>query len=113
MVLLAAFVPHQFGPLPAMPPFVLAFTVAPRFSRLLPLLVAVFPASRLKKMFTVPAPIAPAATPPPVPVDELPVIVTFESVCVREGIAGFRNNPPPFVAPAPFWPFWFPLITVP
>src|ERR1700756_2911510 len=98
MVLLAAFVPHQFGPLPVMAPFVVAFTVAPRFSRLLPLLVAVFPASLLKKTFTVPAPIAPAAIPPPVPVDELPVIVTFESVCVRAGTAGFRNNPPPLAA---------------
>src|ERR1044071_10410498 len=104
MVLLAAFVPHQL--------FV-AVVVLPRFSRLLPDFVAVFPANRLKLIVTAPAPIAPVATPPPVPVDELPVIVTLESVCVREGIAGFRNNPPPFVAPAPFWPFWFPLITVP
>src|SRR5438270_2252376 len=104
IVLLAAFVPHQL---------LVAVVALPRFSRLLPEFVAVLPAKRLNWMVTGPAPMAPVATPPPVPVDVLPVMVTFDSVAERAGTAGLTKSPPPLAAPAPFWPFWFPLIMVP
>src|SRR5258708_8720915 len=96
MVLLAAFVPHQL--------FV-AVVALPRFWRLLPV-PAVFPAKRLNWMVTGPAPIAPVAIPPPVPVDVLPVMVTFDSVAERAGTAGMTQSPPPLATPAPLLPLW-------
>src|SRR5258708_17235718 len=103
MVLLAAFVPHQL--------FV-AVVALPRFSRLLPVPTAVFPAKRLNWMVTGPAPMAPVAIPPPVPVDVLPVMVTFDSVAERAGTAGLAKRPAPCATPAPFWPFGLlPMVT--
>ncbi len=53
----------------------------PRFSRLGPVPTAVFAVNRLKLMVSGPAMLkAPAAMPPPLPVEELPVIVTLVSV---------------------------------
>src|SRR5258708_3834040 len=105
MVLLAAFVPHQL---------LVAVVVLPRFSRLLPV-PAVFPAKRLNWMVTGPAPIAPVAIPPPVPVDVLPVMVTFDSVAERAGTEGLTKSPPPFATWVPVapWPLWLPLMIVP
>src|SRR2546423_5728813 len=103
MVVLGASVPHQL---------LVAVTALPRFSRLLPVEAAVFPARRLKLMVTAPAPIAPVAIPPPLPVDVLPVMVSLESVAERT-LAGLINNPAPFCAPAPFCPFWLLVMIVP
>src|SRR5215469_16453076 len=104
MVPLALLVPHQL---------LVAVSVLPRFSRLLPVVAAVFPVSRLKLMVTGPAPIAPVAIPPPAPVDVLPVMVTFDRLAESAGTAGLMNNPAPFCAPAPFCPFRLPLMIVP
>src|SRR5579884_3274863 len=80
MVFVGVFVPHQL--------FV-AVTVVSSLSRLFAT-VAVFPARRLKCMVMGPAPESfPVAMPPPLPVAELPVIVTLVSV-VESGDAGFR-----------------------
>src|SRR5215470_7985714 len=106
MVLLALSVPHQLS---------VTVSVLPRFSRLLPVVPAVFPARRLKLMVTGPAPTAPVAIPPPVPVDVLPVIVTLVSVAERDADVGFTKIPPPcttWVLLAPC-PFLLPEITVP
>src|SRR6266571_4913510 len=106
MVLLAAFVPHQL---------LVAVNALPRFSRLLPVPVAVFPARRLNWMVTGPAPMAPVAIPAPVPVDVLPVMVTFDRVAERAGTAGLTRSPPPLATwlPDAPCPFLFPLMTVP
>src|SRR5262250_1159753 len=106
MVPLGEFVPHQL---------LVAVTALPRFSRLLPVPLAVFPDKRQRLRVTGPAPIAPVAMPPPVPVDWLLVMVTLLSVTELPLLGGFIKSPPPLTVCVPLapWPFMLPVIIVP
>src|SRR5712691_1405104 len=94
MVLLALFVPHQL-----LVPAIVLLT----FSRLLPVVPAVFPANRLKLMVSGPPPVAvPDMMPPPRPFGALlPLIVTLVRVTESVHAPGqplaetFMKIPPP------------------